>query len=50
MFYFWLIPLVLVIAVVMAIVFLAEPKLGGGVRQSGTVLRHEADNLPDPPP
>jgi hypothetical protein len=50
MFYFWLVPLVLVIALVMVFVFLAEPKLGGGVRQPGTVLRHEVDDMPDPPP
>ena len=50
MFYLWLIPLVLVVAVVMATVFLTNPKLGGGVRRSGEVLRHEIDDLPDPPP
>jgi hypothetical protein len=50
MFYVWLIPLVLVVACVMAAVFLTEPKLGAGVRKSGTVLRHETDDLPDPPP
>ena len=50
MFYFWLIPFVLVVVVVMAAVFLTEPKLGGGVRQSGTILKHETDDLPDPPP
>jgi hypothetical protein len=50
MFYVWLVPLVLLVALVMAIVFLAEEKLGGGVRNSGTVLRHEGDDMPDPPP
>jgi len=50
MFYFWLIPLVLVVVVVTAAVFLTEPKLGGGVRQPGTVLRDDAKDLPDPPP
>jgi hypothetical protein len=50
MFYFWLIPLVLVVVVVTAAVFLTESKLGGGVRLPGTVLRDDGENLPDPPP
>lgn len=50
MFYFWLIPLVMVVVVIMAAVFLAAPKLGGGVRNSGTVLKHENETMPDPPP